>query len=191
MLGANTGPPLSPAALPLTSVHLQWGAPVFTWSNVLTMFAAVIPAALESIGALQAVVGEQAGGWACPMRILPVTVCRTMLLENGQRRHRATCLLRPACAVCASAGDYYAAARLGGAPQPPTEVISRALAVESLCCVIAGLLGTSSGSTAYAGGWAGSSGGAGDSALWTAKLLDLRTGCVDGRWLHSLLQQAR
>lgn len=49
-----------------------------------------------------------------------------------------------------SIGDYFAAARLGGAPQPPPDVISRALAVEALCCVVAGLLGTTSGSTAYA-----------------------------------------
>lgn len=57
-------------------------------------------------------------------------------------------------AALESIGDYYAAARLGGAPQPHTEVISRALAVESLCCVVSGLLGTTTGSTAYAGGWA-------------------------------------
>ncbi|KAL4431929.1 hypothetical protein ABPG77_000196 [Micractinium sp. CCAP 211/92] len=74
----------------------QWGAPIFTSAGVFTMFAAVIPAALESIG------------------------------------------------------DYYAAARLGGAPQPHEEVISRALAVESVCCVVSGVLGTTSGSTAYA-----------------------------------------
>ncbi|EFN51042.1 hypothetical protein CHLNCDRAFT_141545 [Chlorella variabilis] len=74
----------------------QWGSPIFTATSVLTMIAAVIPAALESIG------------------------------------------------------DYYAAARLGGAPQPPRDVISRALMVESLCCTISGLFGTTSGSTAYA-----------------------------------------
>ena len=74
----------------------QWGAPIFTWTGVLTMVAAVIPAALESIG------------------------------------------------------DYYAAARLAEAPAPPTDVVSRALAVEALCCSVAGLFGTTTGSTAYA-----------------------------------------
>jgi nucleobase transporter 1/2 len=74
----------------------QWGSPIFTTSGVLTMLAAVIPAALESIG------------------------------------------------------DYYAAARLSGARQPPGEVVSRALAVEAACCAIAGVFGTTSGSTAYA-----------------------------------------
>lgn len=49
-----------------------------------------------------------------------------------------------------SIGDYYAAARLGGAPIPPTDVISRALAVEAVCCTVAGVLGTTTGSTAYA-----------------------------------------
>ncbi|KAI7844268.1 hypothetical protein COHA_002066 [Chlorella ohadii] len=74
----------------------QWGSPIFNTSGVLTMLAAVIPAALESIG------------------------------------------------------DYYAAARLAGAPKPPGEVVSRALAVEAACCAIAGVWGTTSGSTAYA-----------------------------------------
>ena len=83
---------------PAPVLPLQWGSPIFTSAGVFTMFAAVIPAALESIG------------------------------------------------------DYYAAARLGGVPQPHTEVVSRALAVESVCCVVSGLLGTTSGSTAYAGG---------------------------------------
>ncbi|KAL4853742.1 Nucleobase-ascorbate transporter 1 [Chlorella vulgaris] len=74
----------------------QWGAPIFSATGVLTLIAAVIPAALESIG------------------------------------------------------DYFAAARLSGAPRPPSDVISRALAVESLACVVAGLFGTTAGSTAYA-----------------------------------------
>lgn len=55
-------------------------------------------------------------------------------------------------AALESIGDYYAAARLAGAPQPPGEVVSRALAMEAACCAIAGVFGTTSGSTAYAGG---------------------------------------
>lgn len=55
-------------------------------------------------------------------------------------------------AALESIGDYYAAARLAGAPQPPGEVVSRALAMEAVCCAIAGVFGTTSGSTAYAGG---------------------------------------
>ncbi len=54
-------------------------------------------------------------------------------------------------AALESIGDYYAAARLAGAPKPPGEVVSRALAVEAACCAIAGVWGTTSGSTAYAG----------------------------------------
>lgn len=54
-------------------------------------------------------------------------------------------------AALESIGDYFAAARLSGAPQPPGEVVSRALAVEAACCAIAGVFGTTSGSTAYAG----------------------------------------
>jgi hypothetical protein len=55
-------------------------------------------------------------------------------------------------AALESIGDYYAAARLGGAPRPPNDIVSRALFVESLGCVVAGLFGTTSGTTAYAGG---------------------------------------
>lgn len=54
-------------------------------------------------------------------------------------------------AALESIGDYFAAARLANAPPPPPDVVSRALAVESVCCVVSGLFGTTSGSTAYAG----------------------------------------
>lgn len=74
----------------------QWGAPIMTWSATLTMLAAVIPAALESIG------------------------------------------------------DYHGAALISGAPKPPADVVSRGLFAESLCCLVSGLWGTGSGSTAYA-----------------------------------------
>eukprot|EP00887_Chlorella_sp_A99_P004781 scaffold4.g4781.t1 len=82
--------PLSPTAAG------QWGAPIMTWSATLTMLAAVIPAALESIG------------------------------------------------------DYHGAALISGAPKPPADVVSRGLFAESLCCLVSGLWGTGSGSTAYA-----------------------------------------
>ncbi|CAL1572507.1 unnamed protein product [Knipowitschia caucasica] len=46
-----------------------------------------------------------------------------------------------------SIGDYYACARLSGAPPPPVHAINRGIFTEGLCCIIAGLLGTGNGST--------------------------------------------
>lgn len=41
--------------------------------------------------------------------------------------------------------------QMGGAPPPPHDVIGRGVVAEGLCCLVAGLLGTGTGSTAYAG----------------------------------------
>ncbi|CAN2390243.1 transepithelial L-ascorbic acid transport [Pristimantis euphronides] len=49
--------------------------------------------------------------------------------------------------IIESMGDYYACARLSGAPPPPVHAINRGICLEGLCCVIAGLLGTGNGST--------------------------------------------
>jgi len=48
-----------------------------------------------------------------------------------------------------SIGDYYACARLAGAPPPPVHAINRGMFVEGLGCVIAGLFGTGTGTTSY------------------------------------------
>lgn len=49
--------------------------------------------------------------------------------------------------IVESIGDYYACARLAGAPPPPTHAINRGIFTEGVCCIIAGLLGTGNGST--------------------------------------------
>ncbi|XP_053321350.1 solute carrier family 23 member 1 [Spea bombifrons] len=49
--------------------------------------------------------------------------------------------------IVESMGDYYACARLSGAPPPPVHAINRGICLEGICCVIAGLLGTGNGST--------------------------------------------
>uniref|UniRef100_A0A6Q2Y119 Solute carrier family 23 member 1 n=1 Tax=Esox lucius TaxID=8010 RepID=A0A6Q2Y119_ESOLU len=49
--------------------------------------------------------------------------------------------------IVESIGDYYACARLSGAPPPPIHAINRGIFIEGVCCVIAGLLGTGNGST--------------------------------------------
>lgn len=62
------------------------------------------------------------------------------------------CLPCPALPLCTlQLGDYFASAQLAGAPPPPKDVISRAVGAEGLCCCISGLLGTTTGSSAYAG----------------------------------------
>ena len=48
-----------------------------------------------------------------------------------------------------SVGDYYACARLAGAPPPPVHAINRGIGVEGLGCIIAGLWGTGNGTTSY------------------------------------------
>ncbi len=48
-----------------------------------------------------------------------------------------------------SLGDYYACARLSGAPQPNERVINRGILFEGLGCFVAGVLGTGNGTTSY------------------------------------------
>lgn len=48
-----------------------------------------------------------------------------------------------------SIGDYYACARLSGAPPPPAHAINRGIAMEGFGCFLAGFWGTASGTTSY------------------------------------------
>jgi solute carrier family 23 (nucleobase transporter), member 1 len=48
-----------------------------------------------------------------------------------------------------SVGDYYACARLAGAPPPDKTSVNRGIGMEGLGCVIAGLFGTGNGTTSY------------------------------------------
>ncbi|XP_068596071.1 solute carrier family 23 member 2 [Brachionichthys hirsutus] len=54
-----------------------------------------------------------------------------------------------------SIGDYYACARLSGAPPPPSHAINRGIAVEGFGCILAALWGTGSGTTSYSQNIAG------------------------------------
>ncbi|KAJ8286323.1 hypothetical protein GJAV_G00037150 [Gymnothorax javanicus] len=49
--------------------------------------------------------------------------------------------------IIESIGDYYACARLSGAPPPPIHAINRGIFVEGLSCVLDGVFGTGNGST--------------------------------------------
>ncbi len=48
-----------------------------------------------------------------------------------------------------SIGDYYAAARLSGAPVPTADVVNRGIGMEGIGCLIAGAFGTANGTTSY------------------------------------------
>ena len=46
-----------------------------------------------------------------------------------------------------SVGDYYACARLSGAPPPPSHAINRGIGMEGIGCILAGAWGSGIGST--------------------------------------------
>ncbi|XP_041832678.1 solute carrier family 23 member 1-like [Melanotaenia boesemani] len=53
------------------------------------------------------------------------------------------------CSMAESVGDYYACARLSGAPPPPKHAISRGIGVEGLGSLLAGAIGTGNGTTSF------------------------------------------
>ncbi|EDO43651.1 predicted protein [Nematostella vectensis] len=48
-----------------------------------------------------------------------------------------------------SIGDYFACARLSGAPPPPTHAVNRGIGVEGIGCLLAGAWGSGNGTTSY------------------------------------------
>lgn len=48
-----------------------------------------------------------------------------------------------------SVGDYYACARLSGAPPPPTHAVNRGIGMEGIACILAGAWGSGNGTTSY------------------------------------------
>ncbi|KAL4233253.1 hypothetical protein ACF0H5_007937 [Mactra antiquata] len=52
-------------------------------------------------------------------------------------------------AMLESIGDYYACARLSGAPSPPMHAINRGVFIEGICCVLAGAWGSGNGTTSF------------------------------------------
>ncbi len=51
--------------------------------------------------------------------------------------------------IVESVGDYYACARLAGAPIPSERVVNRGIGMEGVGCLIAGIFGTGNGTTSY------------------------------------------
>ena len=48
-----------------------------------------------------------------------------------------------------SVGDYYACARLAGAPPPDEKTVNRGIGMEGIGCLVAGIFGTGNGTTSY------------------------------------------
>lgn len=48
-----------------------------------------------------------------------------------------------------SIGDYYACARLSGAPNPTAKTLNRGIGMEGVGCLVAGVFGTGNGTTSY------------------------------------------
>ncbi|XP_064614591.1 solute carrier family 23 member 1-like [Liolophura sinensis] len=48
-----------------------------------------------------------------------------------------------------SVGDYYACARLSGAPPPPDHAVNRGIGIEGVGCILAGAWGSGNGTTSY------------------------------------------
>merc|ERR1719188_187611 len=48
-----------------------------------------------------------------------------------------------------SIGDYYACARMAGAPPPPVHAMNRGIGTEGIGCILAGMWGTGNGTTSY------------------------------------------
>ena len=55
----------------------------------------------------------------------------------------------PSSGMVESIGDYYACARLSGAPPPPDHAINRGILIEGSGCVLAGCWGTGTGTTSH------------------------------------------
>ena len=51
--------------------------------------------------------------------------------------------------IIESVGDYYACARLSGAPAPPKHAINRGIVLEGIGCILAGAWGAGNGTTSH------------------------------------------
>lgn len=51
--------------------------------------------------------------------------------------------------IIESIGDYYACARLSGAPPPPSHAMNRGIGMEGIACFLAGAIGTGNATTSF------------------------------------------
>ena len=67
----------------------------------------------------------------------------------SQRRRGFGMLAGVVASIIESVGDYYACARLSGAPPPPRHAINRGIGMEGIGCLLTGAFGTGNGTTSY------------------------------------------
>ncbi|XP_052770614.1 solute carrier family 23 member 2-like isoform X1 [Mya arenaria] len=53
--------------------------------------------------------------------------------------------------IIESIGDYFACARISGAPPPPAHAVNRGIGIEGLSSIVSGLVGAGHGTTSYSG----------------------------------------
>ena len=51
--------------------------------------------------------------------------------------------------IIESIGDYYACARMSGAPPPPQHAVNRGVLLEGIGCILAGAWGSGNGTTSH------------------------------------------
>ena len=167
--------------LPYT--HAQWGPPIFHAASILTMAAGALAAMIESVSAAPraGASGRRAHAlcvWCEPCdalvacmwsdcRVVWLCVCAASVVCETPRSCKPAPSPPPPrpplphthIHTQSQTGDYYACARMCGAPVPPPYVISRGIGAEGLGCFMCGLFGTGNGTTSYAenigaiGGW--------------------------------------
>ncbi|XP_076365829.1 solute carrier family 23 member 2-like [Tachypleus tridentatus] len=74
---------------------------------------------------------------------------RTMEFINSKHRGSFGILAGILALVVESVGDYYACARLAGAPHSPTSAINRGIFAEGISCILSGIWGSGGGLTSY------------------------------------------
>ncbi|XP_064648491.1 solute carrier family 23 member 1-like [Lineus longissimus] len=74
------------------------------------------------------------GQWGLPT----VSVASTIAMMGGVM-----------ASIMESIGDYYACARLSGAPPPPKHAVNRGIGMEGIGCLLTGAWGTGNGTTSY------------------------------------------
>ncbi|KAK7485848.1 hypothetical protein BaRGS_00022843 [Batillaria attramentaria] len=90
------------------------------------------------------------------------------------------CIAGSLASIVESVGDYYACARLSGAPTPPGSAVSRGIGVEGITSILAGAWGSVGGTTSYSEniGAIGITKVASRAVIQTAAVLMLILGCI-------------
>lgn len=104
---------------------LQWGIPVFRWKSACIMIAASVIASIDSVSCVQLILLHN------------VIYCRLQHCKS---------LLVSSCSLV-QVGSYHASSLLVATRAPTPGVVSRAIGLEGLTSVLAGLWGIGTGAT--------------------------------------------